>query len=148
MSRPIGVVDPQKWRDLSSIVLSGIVLLKIGMWWTCCWFQGGWLVIFVADGIRLGGERWGPVNAALNPIPASQCAGQPGYAGWDPSVLVMCHVWMGTEFTDLIKNARQMEKRKNAIVGSKLGKREYSTMAKWHQRLLLINSRADDGIIG
>ena len=50
-------------------MLSGIVLLKIGMWWTCCWFQGGWLVVFVADGIRLGGERWGPVNAALNPTP-------------------------------------------------------------------------------
>ena len=123
-------------------MLRGSVLLKIGMWWTCCWFQGGWLVIFVADGIRLGGERWGPVNAALNPTPGVAMR----WAAWVRSAY--CHVWMETEFTDLIKNApTDGEAKKYAIVGSKLGKREYSAMAKWHQRLLLINSRAD-GIIG
>ena len=88
MSRPIGVVDPVK-RDC---------VAKIGIW-TCCWFQGGWLVIFVADGIRLGGERWGPVNAALNPTPGVAMR----WAAWVRSAY--CHVWMETEFTDLIKNA-------------------------------------------
>ena len=122
-------------------MLRGIVLLKIGMWWTCCWFQGGWLVIFVADGIRLGGERWGPVNAALNPTPGVAMR----WAAWVRSAY--CHVWMETEFTDLIKDAPTDGEAKKCNCRNPSLESVNSAMAKWHQRLLLINSPADD-IIG